>query len=394
MTIKNRSYAALCTLLACVAPTGCDLSPEDDEDGGQGDTDDDASDSDDPSDPSDPSDSSDPSDPTDPSGSDPDTGGPDSDSGSDTSTPGEALGDSVFVYIHDEGDNTDTVRAFDVATNESWLVEDFEGSTEIRSIAIHPDRTSLAVSAFYQLSDADESEGIWRVSPSGGAPENIMQAIPGDDGEFQSVANLVYSPDGAHVYFDLGTSYGGGTIARVSDGGGLPELFLDINNGCAVNSAPGFSPDGSMMLTQRDVCTDSMQQGLIAYDAPPSGTGQVLIVDSDQVGLPLVSPQWLADNSGVVLDTNLHLDQDGDGTYETDGAALLILNFADGQLYTLVPAIANTQIRSFAISPDETRIVLCLDGGSGENLVLVDLTGEAPTYLDLTSDGSSCYAAW
>jgi Tol biopolymer transport system component len=221
-----------------------------------------------------------------------------------------------------------------------------------------------------------------------------MAAIPGDDGEFQSVANLVYSPDGADVWFDLGTSYGGGTIARVSDGGGLPELFLDIANGCAVNSAPSFSPDGSQMFTMRDVCTDYMQQGLVSYDAPPSGSGQVVLVDSDQVGLPLVAPQWIADGSGVVLDTNLHLDQDGDGTYETDGAAILVLNFADGQLYTLVPAIAGTQIRSFAISPDESAMVLCLDSGAGEDLVLVDLSGEAPTYLNLTSDGNSCYAVW
>lgn len=395
MTRKIRPYAPLTTLLACFAVTACDgFEPDADESAG---SDESGNDEDDPSDPSagtdDPSDpgtaddtsDSDPSD-TDPTDTDP--------TDSDTSNPGDALGDSVFVFIHEDTNSTNTVVAYDVATDQSWVVTDLGGDTEINGVAIHPDRTSLAVSAFYQLSDADESEGIWRVPAGGGEPESIMPALPGDNGEFQSVANLVYSYDGAHIYFDHSTSYGGGALARVADSGGLPELFVDSVAGCAINVGASPSPDGSELAGIRSSCSDLANEGLVAYDAPPTGAGTVVIPDGDTYDFSLVTPRWLSDGSGLLFVVDTTFDPDGDGINDANGDTLLLVGFSTGEIFTIVPPADHQRIGSFAVSPDEGRIVMCLTTAATSDLVLADLTGETTTYRSLSSDGKSCRPAW
>jgi hypothetical protein len=390
MTEHHPTSLPLATLFACLALFGCDAfepaGDDDDDDAETGGDDDDDADE-----PSDPSGADDDDDDT---GSDPDTGsGPDSDS--DTSDPGDALGDSVFVYIHQDGGNVDSVRAYDVATNETWVVSDFGGNTEINGVAIHPDRTTLAVSAFYQLEDADESEGIWRISAQGGEPENIMPALPGEDGEFQSVANLVYSPDGAHVWFDHGTSFGGGTIARVADSGGLPELFVDTNVGCAASGAPAPSPDGAQVYGVRGACQDFANEGLVAYGVPPTDGGQVVIPEGVSYDLHQQAPQWLADGSGLVYALGTRIDTDGDGMFDGQGDMLGLLELASGQSYEVVAPADGQLIDAFAVSPDESYVVLCMrNAAAGQDLVLLDLSGETPAYTTLTSDGASCRPAW
>jgi hypothetical protein len=394
MLIKNRSCAHLYALLACVAVPGCDMFESDADDSGgteeSGTDDDDGGSTDAMSDTGAPTDLT----PADETGPDPDSG-PDS----DTSPPGDALGDSVFLYIHADGDYADSVHAYDVDAQQTWLVTDFGGNTELSSIAIHPDRTSIAVSAFYQLSDAAESEGIWRVPLGGGEPESIMAALPGEDGVLNGVDSLAYTPDGAYVYFDHATfdpstSVGGGTLARVADGGGLPELFLDSNGTCALNAAPSPSPDGSQLFGVRSVCTDSTNEGLVAYAAPPTDVGQVAFPADGSYGVQLVSPEWLSDGSGVLFVVNTLFDLDGDGNNDGQGDTVLLLSLVDGQVYILVPPADDQHIRSFALSPDDSRMILCLDTVDMEDLVLVDFTGEAPTYTALTNDGNSCDATW
>lgn len=390
MNAAYRRLAPLC-LLTCAA--ACDLSPSDDDDTT---AEDDGSESG--SDPTGETDmpgtsadaSSDPSG-SDPSGADP-TGDP---SGPDTGAPGDALPDSVLLYIHADAGNADSVRAYDVATGESWVVTDFGGNVEVRSVAIHPSRTSLAIASFYELQTAEESEGIWRVPAAGGTPEPIMAAIDGDEGEFQSVANLAYTYDGSEIYFDYSSSTtGGGTLARVADGGGLPELLLDSGGTCSAQAAPAPGPSGTQLLAVRDGCIDVAQEGVILHDLPPGNAGQVVIPVGDIYELPLVAPQWSADGLGVIFQIMTRIDLEGDGFYDGQGESLQLWDTQSGQVYEVVPPAIEQRIYGFAVSPDETGIVMVMGSAAGQDLVLLDLSGASASYRTLTSDGQNVAVAW
>lgn len=333
-------------------------------------------------------DTDDPSAPTTDGDSDPTGGDP-------TGDPGDALADSVFLYVHADDGYADSVRAYDIATDQSWVVTDFGGDVEIRSVAIHPDRTTLAISSFYQLQTADESEGIWRVPAAGGAPELMMEPWAGDDGEGQSIADLVYSYDGAHVYFGHSTSTtGGSTLARVAAAGGVPELFLDSSASCLGHVGPAPAPNGEQLVSVRFDCTDHALEGMILHDLPPSGPGQVFLPEGDLYGFESTAPQWSADASALLFVVNTKIDADADGLYDGDGAALMLMDTATGDSFELVPPVDDQRIFDFALSPDETHIVMCMGSAAGQDLVLADLTGAALSYRTLTTDGESCGTAW
>lgn len=376
----------LSTLFACVAATGCDASqPSDDDD------DDDTDQSDDDDD-----DDSDPSDPDTSGGSDPteDPTDPTTDPTDPTGGSGDAMPDSEFVFIHADDGYADSVRAYDVVTNEIRIVTDFGGNTEVTGVAIHPDRTRLAIAAYHELSDVDESAGIWRVPAQGGEPQNIMPALPGDDGESQSVADLVYTSDGAYVYFGHSTSYGGGTIARVADGGGLPDLFVNTNAGCAGVSAPSLSPSGGELVAVRSSCSDTTLEGLVTFAVPPADAGQVYLPDGVSYDLYSIAPHWLADGTGLLYVLGTRIDLDGDGIFDTQGDGIALVDFASGQSFEIVPPAEGQRIDAFAVSPDEARVVMCMGTNVTSDLILLDLTGESPAYYTLTSDGASCRVAW
>jgi Tol biopolymer transport system component len=324
------------------------------------------------------------SDPTDPDPTDPDPTG---------TVDGDALPESVFLFIHADDAYADSVRAYDIATDESWVVTDFGGGVEARSVAIHPDRKTLAISSYYESVNAEESEGIWRVPAAGGEPELIMEPWSGN-GEGQSVAELVYSPDGAHVYFGYSDSNGGSTLARVAAEGGVPELFLDSSGTCSSHVAPAPAPNGVQLVSVRADCNDPAQSGLVLHDMPPTTAGQVLLAEGVSYGFPSAAPQWTADASALLFLVDGKFDIEGDGVFDGQGTSVVLMDTASGNLVDLVPPADGQQIYSIALSPTETHIVMCMRSDAGEDLWLVDLTGEALTYRALTSDGSSCRAAW
>jgi hypothetical protein len=386
------SCTALSSLFACAVATGCDLSqPSDDDDVGET-----GGDEDDPTDDDDDDDDSDPTDDDD-SSPDPDTSGgsedPTDPTGDPTGGSGDALPYSVFMFIHEDG-NAGSVHAYDVATNQTWLVTDFGGGVEVSGLAIHPDRTSLAIAAYHQLSDIDESAGIWRVPVTGGEPQNIMPALAGEDGEYQSVADLVYTEDGAYVYFGHSTSFGGGTIARVADSGGQGEFFVDTNAGCAGVTAPSPSPNGAELMAVRDSCQDYMLEGIVNFAVPPSNAGQVFLAQGDSYSIHGIAPYWLADGTGLLYSLSNRIDTDGDGLLDAQGDGIALLDFASGTSFELVPVAPGQGIHAFAVSPDEGRVVMCMGSSTVRDLVLLDVTGESPAYYTLTNDGASCRVAW
>jgi Tol biopolymer transport system component len=389
------TYLVPMSLLLCAA--ACDPLHGDDDPSGDDDSSGAASDSDDPSATGDPATTAattdDPGSDSDPTGADPTGSDP---TGSDpTGEPGDPLAGSVLLFLHDDGNYSDSVHAYDIASDQTWLVTDFGGNVEARSVAIHPDRTRIAIASYYEISDPDESEGIWGMPAAGGEPQPIMDAWEGDAGEVQDVGDLAYSADGAYIYFDHSTSTtGGGVIARVAADGGVPELFLDANGTCTANAGPAPDPSGTQMLSVRSGCVDLELEGLVLNDLPPTGIGQVAIPEGTSYDLPFVAPQWSADGSAVLFVMGSVLDIDGDGTNDGQGESVVLWDIAGGQVLEVVPAAVGQRIYNFAVSPDERYLAMCMASAAGQDLVLADLGGEAISYRALTTDGNSCHVAW
>ena len=324
------------------------------------------------------------------SGGGPDTGsggGPDTGSGG-----GDALPDSVLVFLRDEGSWAQSVHAYDVATDQTWLVTDLGGDTQIRSLAIPPDRTTIALAADYASTTADESEGIWQVPVAGGAPEPFMDPIPGE-GAAQDLSDLAFDRDGTQVWFTYSNENGGSAIGRAAQGG-VPEIFGDANAGCISTYAASPSPTGAELLALRDGCSDAAAEGLIMHALPPSGAGQVVVPVGDIYEFGGAMPQWSADGSAVMFVLSMRIDVDGDGVYDGQGDTLLAMDTASAQFFEVVPAAIGQLIHRFALSPDELGIALCMGSANGRDLVLLDLHGESATYRQLTDDGASCHVAW
>ncbi|MBK6923034.1 MAG: hypothetical protein IPH07_36945 [Deltaproteobacteria bacterium] len=305
---------------------------------------------------------------------------------------GDALPDSVLMYLHDDGSWAQSVHAYDVATDQTWLVTDLGGDTQIRSLAIHPDRTTVALAAYYASATPDESEGIWRVPVGGGTPEAIMDPIPGE-GAAQDLADLAFDHDGSEIWFTYSNENGGSAIGRAAQGG-VPEIFGDANAGCISTHAPSPSPTGAELLALRDGCSDAAAEGLVAHALPPSGAGQVVVPIGDIYEFGGAPSQWSADGSAVMFVLSTRIDVDGDGIYDGQGDTLVAMDTASGQFFEVIPAAIGQLIHRFALSPDELGIALCMGSANGRDLVLLDLHGESATYRQLTDDGASCHMAW
>jgi hypothetical protein len=233
------------------------------------------------------------------------------------------------------------------------------------------------------------------VPVAGGTPEPIMAAIVGDDGEFQSVANLAYTYDGADIYFDYSSSTsGGGTLARVADSGGLPELLLDASGTCSFHAVPAPGPSGTQLLSVRTGCIDLELGGIILHDLPPTNVGQVAIAEGDIYEFPSVAPQWSADGTAVIFEMGTRIDLDQDGFYDGQGDTLQLWDTQSGATYELIPPAIGQRIYGFAISPDESELVMCMGTAAGQDLVLVDVTADTLSFVPLTNDGKSCSVVW
>jgi hypothetical protein len=301
----------------------------------------------------------------------------------------------VFLFLHDEGGWADSVRAYDTATGETWLVTDLGGDVAIASIAIRPDRTEIAIAADDPLASPGDSETIWRLPASGGTPEPIMDGIAGDADEGQDIAALVYSWDARELWFEYSSSVGGGgLIGRVDAAGGIPEFFGDSNGGCLGNAAPSPGPSGAQLVTVRHSCQDLTREGVVAFDLPPVDLGQVVVPEGDLYDIASIPAQWSADGAALMFVLGTRIDGDGDGIYDGQGDGLLAMSTATGELFDAVPAAVGQRIFGFAVAPDEASIVLCMGSAAGQDLVLLDLSGAMPQYRQLTDDGGSCRVAW
>lgn len=313
-----------------------------------------------------------------------------------------ALGDDVLLFVREVDSTTDELWAYDLATDQAERVIDI-GDAEITSIAIAPDRTRVAFASDYQSVDYQASQSIFELTAGADGESELRQLMPAipkpigvSAGYSQRVDELAWHPDGGSLWFGHGFFFdigqpGGGALGRVDAATGGFELFVDQVGDCSVNSSPSPSPDGSSLFAVRGVCIDGAHEGLVAFDLPIAAEPTVVVPSGDTL---FVTPQWIADGSGVVFGGRIDYDSDGDGTNDVFGDALLLLDTTTGDQYVVVAPSADAYIWDFAMAPDASRFAVCVSGDGGRNLLLVDYTGAEVATRWLTDDGVSCSPAW
>ena len=341
-----------------------------------------------------------PTDPTDPT--DPDPSG--AASTGDAPPSGLALSEDVLLFVRATDSSSDTLWAYDVASDAAEPLPVFDDGTEIRAIAIHPTRTSIAVASDFESIDYQASETIHSIAidadGSFTAPGVLMPPFPApigvSTGYRQQISDMQWHPDGSALWFnhsfmvDISTP-GGGGLGWVDGDGGEGELFVDALGDCTVNTGPAPRPDGAVVLAVQAVCIDGTHEGVVAFDVPPAGAPDVVVPAPDAV---FDNPEWIPDGSGVVFGATIDYDGDGDGTAEQRGDALLLLDVATGAQHVLLAPTPESYLWSFAMAPDALRFAVCISQGGGQNLLLVDYSGEEPTTRWLTDDGVSCDPEW
>lgn len=397
--------AARCRALACsplllLLASGCPGADPDattgdatgDAPGDAGPTDDDSGDGSDPDDSGGPASDDDTGSDGDPDDGDPDTG-------SDPSV----LADDVFFFVREIADG-DALWAYDLATDQAHEVTPLDGGSEITSVAIHPDRTLVAIATDYEALDYQDSESIYAFEVNEdlvfGDPTLLMPGIPKPvgvaTGYSQQVDDLRWHPDGSWLWFGHAfqqdfTIPGGGTLAGVDPATGAFELYLDTVGDCSVNTGPSPSPDGSVLLSIRSVCIDGAHDGFVAFDVPPAGEPEMIVPTTEAI---FTTPRWLPDGTGIVYAGRIDDDSDGDGAFDVYGNAIVLVDLATGDRYALLPPTPEVYIWDFTLSPAGDRVVVCINQNDAQDLLLLDYSVDPPTSRWLTDDGASCKPSW
>lgn len=342
--------------------------------------------------------------------------------------------DEVAYMTYSDG-SYDAIHVIDATTGATRLVSDLDGGEGfgLSSVAMAPDRRSIAFAAYFRLEESDVSPagglphpGIWRVaegeqyeliapplqqmdsgtecssdaecSPLGMECNLVFGTCQLEAADFVT-DDLAFSPDGDELWFSYGTYWldgyylsGGTTLASVSSVYGesaVPEVHLD-DSGCAQVSDPTVSPDGGSVTAIRSVCLDGSDDGLFRYDLPAMD-GTRAVPTPDGFDIALTSPDWYPDGSGFVFVVYGGWDGDGDGVVDwyADG---LVQWLAETDEVTLISAMPEGfSILDPSISPDGTKIAMCVTG-AGSDLYLVDL--EAWRQDPITEHGASCKPSW
>ncbi|MEQ9500148.1 MAG: hypothetical protein RIT81_24950 [Deltaproteobacteria bacterium] len=343
------------------------------------------------------------------------------------------LSEDTLVFEVRVGSGASEIHAFDVATSQRRKVFTVADTTtwDLTDLALSPSRDTIAFSSHFgydpmqfPLEDGLPTQSIWAVDVDGAAPRQLMAPLADDRGAIEcthdstceplgmkcstvlsrcrdfartrTVSELVWSPDGAAVWFVYadhdwqGTQLRGGTtLGRVAATGGAPELFA-ANGGCAQVTGPAPHPvDGSLVAVQ-SVCTRGGAR-MVRFDSMPPREGTELFSEADvEFSIDLSDVEWARDGSGFIFGA-------WGGAFASD--AVVYLEAATGTLYLAFEAGVGRWIESQDLAPDGERMVVCVgetgaDGEARRDLYLVDLTATTPSARRLTTDGRSCNASW
>jgi Tol biopolymer transport system component len=349
----------------------------------------------------------------------------------------EPLGEHELAYMTYSDGAYDTLRIVDVRTGESRELADIEGAGDgfgLTALAMAPDRRSVAFSAYFRLEESGwqpdrgmPHPGIWRVDASGEDFQMIAPPLPQMEGSACDIDadcaplgmecnqllgtcqleaatyitdDLAFSADGEELWFTYGTYWldgyylaGGTTLASVDADYGessVPEVHAK-DTSCTQISDLAMHPDGDSMLALQSVCLDGGDEGVFRYDLPGLDARRA-VPTPEGFDITLTTPDWFPDGSGFVFVVYGGWDEDGDGwsDWYADG---LVQYDVDSDEVSLISAMPEGySILDPSISPDGTQIAMCVSGGGGSDLYLVDL--EAWTQEPLTEHGASCKPSW
>ncbi len=349
------------------------------------------------------------------------------------------LSEAEVAYMTYTDGAYDAIRVVDTTTGEDRLLSDLDGGEGfgLSSVAMSPDRRSVAFSAYFRLDEADlpssgglPHPGIWRVGADGEGYEEIappLQQMEGgsscsSDADCASLGmecnlafetcqlpaasyvtdGLAFDPSGERLWFGYGTywldgSYlaGGTTLASVDasyDGESeIPDIHSTAEaRGCAQVSDPAVDADGSV-LAIHSVCLDWGDEGMFRYEVPGMDARRA-VPTPEGFDLSLTSPDVFPDGSGFVFVVYGGWDEDGDGWSDWYADGLVRYDAATEEVSLVSAMPEGYSIKDPSISPDGDQIVMCVTGGGGSDLYLVDL--EAWTQEPLTEHGASCKPSW
>jgi Tol biopolymer transport system component len=349
----------------------------------------------------------------------------------------EPLSEDEVAYMTYRDGEYDTLRIVDVQTGESRELADIEGSGEgfgLTALAMAPDRRSVAFSAYFRMEESDwqpghgmPHPGIWRVDPRGQDFQMIVPPLPQTEGsacdtdadcaplgmecnqllgtcQLEAATyltdDLAFAPDGETLWFTYGTYWldgyslaGGTTLASVSSRNGesaAPEV-QPTESACTQISDLAVHPDGDSVLALQSVCLDGRDEGVFRYDLPGLDAHRA-VPTPEGFDITLTTPDWFPDGHGFVFVVYGGWDGDGDGGIDwyADG---LVQYDAQKDEVSLVSAMPEGySILDPSISPSGDKIAMCVSGGGGSDLYLVDL--QAWTQEPLTEHGASCKPSW
>jgi Tol biopolymer transport system component len=328
-----------------------------------------------------------------------------------------AFSDDELAYLTYTDGAYDTIRVVDASTGESRELTDLDGGEGfgLTSAAMSPDRRSVAFSAYFRLDGDDVSPagglphpGIWRVG-EGDRYEEIAPPLQQMDsgtscssdtacaplgmecnlvfGTCQLEAatfltdDLAFDPAGDELWFTYGTYWldgyylaGGTTLASVPSNYGettAPKVHPN-DSSCTQVSDVAVDPSGDGLLALRSVCLDGSDEGVFRYDLPGLDATRA-IPTPEGFSISLTNPDWYPDGHGFVFVVYGAWDEDGDGVgdWYADG---LVQYDAETDEVSLISAMPEGySILDPSISPDGDRIAMCVSGGGGSDLYLVDL---------------------
>ncbi len=337
------------------------------------------------------------------------SGGAAGDNGSPT---GAALPLDAFLYVRALDADRDELVARSFTTGEEYTVTDLteDGSEgwEIWGHTLSPDRKTIVLASLFGPTKEDNdtqlaTRRLWSLGIDG---TGFKRLTPVFDNTGQGRKNFeitvqspMFSADGSAVIFDFGNWWYEGTTLEggsrpwfVSAAGGLPDLFPSAATCTVVD--PSVNPATGDILFVHSVCTSSQDEGLFLYPADGSGPPVKLLqagFGTNQVDPSLVKASWLGDGSGFVFVGGIEVTRNN--TTER-ASSLLLYELESGDITPIVVPDAGNYVRSGTISADGSSIVYCLDHGSGEDLIGIDLTQDPAVVAPITSDGVSCDAAF
>src|SRR5579885_302237 len=198
----------------------------------------------------------------------------------------------TLAYVADEPGRAGAsiwVRQVTAASNTQQVVAPAEG-TFYGGLVFSRDGAHIYFGA---VKTDDHNPALYRVPLFGGPPEKILEHFGGN-------GPVAFSPDGKQIAFTRG-DFGEEASLVVADAGGGNERALVTRKGPAILGLPAWSPDGKTIAcvygSTEKVSSSSPYLGVTAFSA--SDGAETRVTEARWLGVSQIG--WLPDSSALVM---------------------------------------------------------------------------------------------